>query len=63
MEEKGHGSWGARTLSFSAMPKEGGGKEEVCGLLFAPLVSVRDSWLQPKKAEATRARKAKAKAR
>jgi hypothetical protein len=45
------------------MPKEGGGEEEVCRLLFAPLVLVRDSWLQPKKAEATRARKEKAKAR
>jgi hypothetical protein len=45
------------------MAKEGGNREEVRGLLFAPLVSLPDSWQWPKKAEAARARKTKEKAR
>jgi hypothetical protein len=47
-------------LSFSAMAEEGGDGEEVRGLFFTPLVSVCDSWLQPKEAEMARAGKAKA---
>jgi hypothetical protein len=46
-------------LNFLAMAKKGSGGEKVHGLFFAPLVSVRDSWLRTKKAEVARAGKAK----
>jgi hypothetical protein len=59
---RGEGPWFTRSKDVELLSDDKGGRRRRRGAwaLFRSPVSVHDSWLRPKEAEAARARKAKA---